>query len=130
MSYLLLERSNELRESTILAHLHKSLDICDEVSKNVESVVIESRVTRSRVSYVMNSSRIVDKEYRLKLCEEELEVIDYFHAFYLDNDWFQCERQLTSPGDDSWWSASFCFSTDLTKALLSIPNPNSKRGLQ
>jgi hypothetical protein len=113
-----------------LAHLHKSLDICDEISKNVESVVIESRVTRSRVSYVMNSSRIVDKEYRLKLCEEELEVIDYFHAFYLDNDWFQCERQLTLPGDDSWWSASFCFSTDLTKALLSIPNPNSKRGLQ
>ena len=129
MSYLLLERSNELRESTILAHLHKSLDICDEISKNVESVVIESRVTRSRVSYVMNSSRIVDKEYRLKLCEE-LEVIDYFHAFCLDNDWFQCERQLTSPGDDSWWSASFCFSTDLTKALLSIRNPNSKRGLQ
>ena len=78
MSYLLLERSNELREPTILTYLHKSLDICDEISKNVESVVIESRVTRSRVSYVMNSSRIVDKEYRLKLCEEELEVIDYF----------------------------------------------------
>jgi hypothetical protein len=102
MSYLLLERSNELREPTILTHLHKSLDICNEISKNVELVVIESRVTRSRVSYVMNSSRIVDKEYRLKLCEEELEVIDYFHAFCLDNDdWFQCERQLTSPGDDS-----------------------------
>lgn len=61
-----------------------------KISKNVESVVIESKVTRSRVSYVMSSSRI-DKEYRLKLCEEELEVIDYFHAFCLDNDWFQCE---------------------------------------
>jgi hypothetical protein len=75
---------------------------------------------------VMSSSRI-DKEYRLKLCEEDLEVIDYFHAFCLDNDWFQYERQLISPGDDSWWSASFCFSTDLTKALLSIRDPNSKR---
>lgn len=42
MSSLLLERSNELREPTILTHLHKSFDICDETSKNVESVVIES----------------------------------------------------------------------------------------
>jgi len=42
MSYLLLERSNELREPTILAHLHKSLDICDEV-------IQECRISRNRI---------------------------------------------------------------------------------